>query len=205
MTYKQWEAELLKNLVDIPDAEKRAACEYYREIFGDKFDAGIEENKILEEFGSPKLCADRILSERVEPAVNENKSENPKAAVKEMAKEPRPEGKSSFSISKWVGIFFLVTLIIIPFASALVSVIAAFGAVAFTMAAMAVAGALGTIVSPFTLLLGYTGWGALGAAGTCLAVAGVGALLYPPFYFLTKYSIVSSLKLAKYAIGRCKK
>ena len=203
MTYKQWEAELLKNLVDIPDAETRAACEYYREIFGDKFDAGIEENKILEEFGSPKLCADRILSEKVEPVVSE--SEKPKAAVKERTKEPSTKEKISFSISKWVGIFFLVTLIIIPFASALVSVIAAFGAVAFTMAAMVVAGALGTIASPFTLLLGYTGWGALGAAGTCLAVAGVGALLYPPFYFLTKYSIVSSLKLAKYAIGRCKK
>ena len=35
MTYKQWEAELLKYLVDIPDAEKREVCEYYREIFGD--------------------------------------------------------------------------------------------------------------------------------------------------------------------------
>ena len=197
MTYKQWEADLIKNLVGIPDAEKREACEYYREIFGDKFDAGIEENRILEEFGSPKICAERILAEREEPAANEK----PKAP----AYKNEPEKKNGFSISKWVGIFFLTTLIIIPFASALVSVIAAFGSFAFSMAAMIIAGLIGTIASPFTLLLGYTGWGVIAVAGTSLATAGVGALLFPPFYIITKYCAISSLKLAKYAIGRCKK
>ena len=199
MTYKQWEAELLKYLDNIPECERRDACEYYREIFQDKFDAGIGEEKILEEFGSARTCAGRILCERADDLTSYEKTQTPLPSA-----VPAQE-KRQISISKWVGIFFLTTLVVIPFASAMISVIAAFGSVAITGAAMIISGVIGTLVSPFALILGYTGWGVVGAAGTCLAVAGVGMLILPIFYIITKYCIIASLKLAKYAIGRLRK
>ena len=198
MTYKQWESELIRYLNDIPASEKHEACEYYREIFSDKFDAGIEENKILEEFGEPRNCAERILSERAD---NDIKDEKPHKAS--AAPAPRVQ-KKSFSVAKWTGIFFLATLVVIPLASAIVSVIAAFGAVAVVTAALIIGGILGTLASPLAFILGYTGWGVLSAAGTCLAVAGAGALLFPAFFLITKYCIRSAVKLAKYSIWRCK-
>ena len=198
MTYKQWESELIRCLNDIPASEKHEACEYYREIFGDKSDAGIEESKILEEFGTPHICAERIISERIDTDTKNEKKEESAAT-----KAPQAKNKS-FSISKWVGIFFLATLVVIPLASAIVSVIAAFGAVAVVTAALIIGGILGTLASPLAFILGYTGWGVLSAAGTCLAVAGAGALLFPVFFLITKYCIDSAVKLAKYSIWRCK-
>ena len=99
----------------------------------------------------------------------------------------------------------MTTLVVIPFASVIISVIASFGACAITGAALIIAGILGTVASPFTLILGYTGWGVLGVAGTCIGCAGAGAIIFTVFYPITKYCTISSLKLAKYAIGRCKK
>lgn len=198
MTYKKWEEELLKHLDGIPESERREACEYYREIFGDKFDAGIEENKILEEFGDPRVCAERILSERIDFLTKDEK------LPKHTSPEEVQVQKRTFSISKWVGIFFLTTLVVIPTASAIISVIAAFGTVTVTAAALIIGGILGTLASPLAFILGYTGWGVLSAAGTCLAIAGAGAILLPVFYVITKYCIVSTVKLTKYAIRRCK-
>ncbi len=198
MTYKQWEGELLKYLKDTPENEKRKACEYYREIFGDKFDAGIEENKILEEFGEPRICAERILSERIDFVTEDKKSSDHAPSEETQAQ------KKTFSISKWIGIFFLTTLVVIPLASVMLSVIASFGAVTVTAAALIIGGILGTLAAPLAFILGYTGWGVLSAAGTCLAFAGAGAILLPIFYVITKYCIVSTVKLTKYAIRRCK-
>ena len=198
MTYQKWEEELLRHLGSLPESERREACEYYREIFGDKSDAGIEESKILEEFGAPHICAERIISERIDTDTKNEKKEESAAT-----KAPQAKNKS-FSISKWVGIFFLTTLVVIPLASAIVSVIAAFGAVTVTAAALIIGGILGTLASPLAFILGYTGWGVLSAAGTCLAIAGAGAILLPVFYVITKYCIVSTVKLTKYAIRRCK-
>ena len=192
MTYRKWEDALLSHLGNIPESERREACEYYREIFGDKYDAGIEENRILEEFGDPKICAERILSER-----DETETKEPK-----LAKAPR--AKAKFSITKWVGIFFLTTLVVIPLACVIISVIAAFASVAIAAAALIIGGVVGALASPLAFILGYTGWGVLSAAGACLAAAGVGALLFPAFFIITKYSVISSLKLTKYAIRRCK-
>ena len=192
MTYRKWEDALLSHLGNIPESERREACEYYREIFGDKYDAGIEENRILEEFGDPKICAERILSER-----DETETKEPK-----LAKAPRVKAK--FSITKWVGIFFLTTLVVIPLACVIISVIAAFASVAIAAAALIIGGVVGTLASPLAFILGYTGWGVLSAAGACLAAAGAGALLFPAFFIITKYSVISSLKLTKYAIRRCK-
>ena len=198
MTYKKWEDDLLRHLSDIPESERREACEYYREIFGDKFDAGMDENKILEEFGEPKICAERILSERDEL---QSKAHEPSESPKN---KPMPKSGKKFSISKWVGIFFLTTLVVIPLACVIISAIAAFAAVTVVAAALIIGGLIGALASPLAFILGYTGWGVLSAAGACLAAAGAGALLFPAFFIITKYSVISSLKLTKYAIRRCK-
>lgn len=198
MTYRKWEDTLLLHLGEIPESERREACEYYREIFGDKYDAGIDENKILEQFGDPKICAERILAERDESASKEYSTK--KINATQSSRKPAKK----FSISKWVGIFFLTTLVVIPLACVIISVIAAFAAVDIAAAALIIGGIIGTLASPLSFILGYTGWGVLSAAGTCLAVAGAGALLFPAFFIITKYSVISAIKLTKYAIGRCK-
>ena len=91
MTYQKWEEELLGHLGSIPESERSEACEYYREIFGDKSDAGIEESKILEEFGDPRICAERIICERIDTDTKNEKEEKPAAN-----KAPQ-EKKKSFS------------------------------------------------------------------------------------------------------------
>lgn len=202
MTYKQWEGELLSHLKTLPEIEQHEAAEYYREIFSDKFDAGIEENKILREFGDPKIAAERILAER-----DDSETEAP-------IKEEKPESKvqnntatakiKKISISKWVGIFFLTTLVFIPLASIAISVIAAFGAVTVSAGALVIGGLVGAIASPLALILSYTGMGVLSAAGACLALAGVGAILLPVFFVITKYCVIVSVKLTKYSVRRCK-
>ena len=202
MTYKQWEGELLSHLKALPESEQHEAAEYYREIFSDKFDAGIEENKILREFGDPKIAAERILTERDDSETESPiKEEKPESKVQ---KNTATEKIKKFSISKWVGIFFLTTLVFIPLASIAISVIAAFGAVTVSAGALVIGGLVGAIASPLALILSYTGMGVLSAAGACLAFAGVGAILLPVFFVITKYCVIVSVKLTKYSVRRCK-
>ena len=63
MNKKEWERALLKNLKSLSRQERKEVLEYYREMYGDKLDAGFSEQEILREFGSPKDCAKKILME----------------------------------------------------------------------------------------------------------------------------------------------
>lgn len=169
MTYKEWEKKLLKYLTPLPKEERDAAVEYYREMYGDKLDAGEPTEKILQEFGEPRACAERIL--------NENGKTLPKSSF-----------LGEVSVAWLVGMFFLTALLILPLLAVAISIIAAFASAVVAGAACAVGGAMYVVYSPFMALTGL-GFGAVIAhMGVGFALCGVGALLFAAFIPLTKYS-----------------
>ncbi|MBP3422758.1 MAG: DUF1700 domain-containing protein [Clostridia bacterium] len=174
MTYKEWEKQLLKALKPLPKEERAAAVEYYREMYGDKLESGIAGEKILEEFGSPTVCAERILQE--------NGVTLPKAK-----KEVSPW-------ATWIGLFFLTVLIILPLYAVAFSVVIVFAAVTISGAAAALAGALYVVYSPFTAIGGAGFSFVIAHMGMGFAVAGVGILLFIAFVYLTKYSYKWTVK-----------
>ncbi len=211
MTYESWEKELVERLDILPKNEKEEIISYYREIYGDKLDAGESESKIVSTFGEPALCAAKILLEssiarkNAAPEVNEEtkiEENSTPVSTKTSAKPKKRSAKSwAIAITGWL---FFATLILIPFASAIISVIAALGASTFTLAALSVGGVILALGAPLGYLIGYTTPGVLATFGSGLVAAGVCAILTIPFYYLTKYITVSSYKLAKYCFRRDK-
>ncbi len=164
MTYKDWEKRLKRFLKRLPADEQEAALGYYKEMFNDKTDAGVSPEKILEEFGSPKSCAERILTENGLPTPSLKKS-----------------------IGWWIAISFLTLLLILPIYASLFAVIISLGAVAFSGGVSAIAGALYSVASPFFAFMGFDFWGIISHMGIGFAAVGVGVLLAFGFFFATKY------------------
>ena len=164
MNYKDWEKRLNRLLKPLPAEEKDAAIGYYKEMYNDKRDAGFSAEDILDEFGSPKCCAERIL--------NEN-------------------GFSAPSIGKligwWVAIFFFTLILILPIYASLFSIVISFGAVTIAGGAAALIGGIYVLCSPFFAIQGIDFFGVLAHMGIGLACAGVGVLLAFGFFFATKY------------------
>ena len=63
MTIKEWTRQLKGALSPMPRKERRRVLSYYEEMYADKAEAGIPEEEILQEFGSPAAAAGRILEE----------------------------------------------------------------------------------------------------------------------------------------------
>ena len=61
MTYNEWERELLRYLKGLPKKERDEVADYYREMHGDKFDAGMTDEQIIKKFGEPKLVTSSPL------------------------------------------------------------------------------------------------------------------------------------------------
>ena len=210
MTYIEWEGELLKCLKSLPESESNEIISYYREMYGDRRDAGLSDDEIVKNFGEPMLCAAKILMESAsESEIGETKEEEiPKKCPKSEPQDKSVSQKSSkhcfknVSFAKIVGWFFLAILIIIPAMSTAVSAISAVFAVAVTGGAMVVGGALSAIASPFAFFIDCSGLGVLALLGASLAVAGAGALLFTAFYYITKYSVISCIKIFKYFVMR---
>ena len=68
MTEKEWFRQFKRELSALPRAEREAAVQYYRELFGDRSDGGEREEDILASFGAPAQAAAGILAEREEKA-----------------------------------------------------------------------------------------------------------------------------------------
>ena len=168
MTYKEWEKKLLKYLNPLSSEERMAAVEYYREMYGDKLETGASHEKILQEFGEPSACAERIL--------NENGFSLPK---------PK---QTNNSVAWWAGIILLTLIIIIPIYSALFSVVVVFAAMVIASAAIALAGVIYAIYSPFMAIDGVGLSAIIAHMGMGIAAIGVGLLLFVAFIYLTKYS-----------------
>ncbi len=187
MNYKTWERQLKKALHGLPKAEKTSATEYYRELYGDKLEAGVSEAEILQEFGSPTNCAARIL-EAAESSPQSDEKQN-KAACKST-------GVSAFYI---VGMAFLSLTIIIPLGAAAFSVLCAFGAATLGCGVGALGGIIYVFVAPF---LGDGVAMAFVNIGAGFAICGAGILLALFFGFLTKYAAIGTWKFLKFIYKR---
>lgn len=182
MNLKDWEKDLRKYLVELPKEERKQIIEYYREIYGDKLEEGYTGEEILEEFGSPKDCAKKILTDegKTLPTVKNSK--------------PLP----SYSTAGIVGLVFFTLIIGLPVFAALSAIAISFAAVSFSGIATALAGVAFTFVSPF--YYGFQGMsfgGIISYMGVGIASIGVGILLCIGFYYATKYFLFATIKLFK--------
>ena len=176
MTQKTWEKQLAHHLTALSKAERKQVLDYYREIYGDKIEAGFSENEILAEFGTPETCAARILAgEGITP----------------IKAQPQSRKMSPAAI---VGMFFLTLIIILPLAITAFALIISFFAVSVSGIAVVIAGVTYAIGAPLLAI------GTLDAAGICMhlglgiAACGVGLLLFTIFKFLTKYLAIGAGK-----------
>ena len=226
MRYTEWENSLLVHLETLPADERNKAAEYYREMLSDRLDAGVAEENILRAFGDPQICAAKIILESKDAnsakdyGKNEinapkksdstetvglesiNNDKKIKEAVPVQNKSDKKFCSSRISVSKIIGWFFITTLILIPLAASVISVIAAFASVAIAGGACMLGGAIIVVASPITFAFGSNLAGVLCTAGAGSAVAGIGALVLLCFYTITKYCVISCYKIIKYATRR---
>ena len=179
MTKKQWERNFLRCLRSLPQREREQALEYYREIYGDKAEAGYSEQEILREFGFPEDCAERILAERSE-------APRPNKTARDFADTYTVEG---------LGLSLLGFILFLPLSIVSFSLIVAFGAVSLAGGAVAAAGIVYAIAAPFLSIGNLTAAGGFGCFGIGLLMCGIGALLCVGFFCLTKLTVHSSGKV----------
>ena len=192
MTLNEWERRLLQSLSGLSKEEQQTAIDYYREMYGDKLEAGYEPEKIVEEFGLPEDCAQKILSgvESAQPFFSYSTT-TPTAKT------------SSYSVGSIVGLVFMTLFVTIPVYAVILSVALAFASCVLAGGACVIGGAFYTVFSPFYLGLNGTSFGGvLANMGIAIATAGIGFLLMIAFYFLTKYVVVAGVKLFKIIYGR---
>jgi uncharacterized membrane protein len=187
MTLKQWERRLVNALKGLPKAERERAVEYYREIYGDKLEAGCTEEEILKEFGAPEECAQTILSE---------------GRGEEVVVKPTT-GKTGYSVGAVIGLVCMTVLLIIPLYACILAVVAAFASCVAVGAACVLCGGVYTLFSPFFYgANGMSVGGVIAHVGGGIAMAGVGLLLLVGFYLATKYVATAAIKLFKTIYGR---
>ena len=189
MTQKTWEKALLKQLNHLPRVERNAAIEYYREIYGDKLDAGYSEKEILQEFGSPEACAKRILSD------DSNE-------FSERERIHAPSISKNHSIAGIIGLVFLTLILILPLASVALSLVVAFAAVSISGIVVALSGVILTIGSPFLAFIGTTLPAVISGMGMGICAIGIGAILFSAFFFGAKYLAIWSYKALKFIYVR---
>lgn len=187
MKKREWEKRFLKALKSLPKYEREEALEYYREMYGDKAESGLSEREILQEFGIPERCAERIL--------NEQYANRPAPAQRE---------KRTLSPAEIVGLFFVFLLLGLPLAGAALGVIVSFFAVAVSGVAVSVAGVLYAIVAPLATLGSLSAPAAIAHVGLGLTLCGVGAILFAAFGLLTKYTTIGCKKAFVYFFTRGK-
>lgn len=182
MTYKQWEKQLKRQLSSLSASERADALEYYRELYGDKKEAGGTEDAIVAEFGAPEDCAKRILTEG-DFGDNGNSSKQKKGLF------------GGYSPAQIVGIVFLTIIILCPLAEVALAVVAAFAVAEIAGGVVAVAG---VVYIPLCLSFGVGFGGTLAHIGVGIAACGVGLLVLELFYYATKYTVIGCVKGIKY-------
>lgn len=188
MTLKQWERRLVNSLKGLSKQERQTALEYYREIYGDKLDAGYTGEEIVEEFGSPEECAKNILSDSDYTQTVMTKPKEKRTVVV----------KETYSAGAIVGLVCMTLLLIIPLYAVIVSVIAAFASCVIVGGACVVEGALFALVGPFYFgIHGMPFGGIVANVGAAIATIGVGFLIFVGFYLATKYTTIGAVKLFK--------
>ena len=179
MTEKNWEKRLARHLSALSKTERKQVIDYYREIYGDKREAGFSEVDILAEFGSPEECAARILAgENVQPV-------------------PQKREKRKLSPAAIVGMLFATLLLIVPLFAAAFALIASFFAVSLSGAVIAIAGVVYAIGAPIVSINSLSAAGVVAHFAIGIAACGVGCLLFVAFKLLTKYLVIGTGKALK--------
>lgn len=200
MTQIEWENIFLENLKPLKAEERYQIAEYYREIYGDKLEAGLSSDEILAEFGSPQECAQKILSEGGGETLVAAKKENETEQADQ--KQARAKNKTAWTPAMITGMVFLTLLLILPLAVVALGVAVVFAAGCIGGGAMTIGGAVYVVASPFMALSGV-GFGAIVAhIGLGLAVIGLGALLFVGFYYLEKYVVLGCYKALRWIYKR---
>ena len=176
MTKKIWEKRLALHLTPLSKTERKQVMDYYREMYGDKKEAGFSETEILAEFGSPEECAARILAE-----------EN-------VELPPKRKQKQSPSPLAIVSIFFVSLIVVLPLTLVAFSLVITFFALTVSGVAVAVAGAIYAIGAPLLSIGSLSAAGCFAHLGIGLALCGVGCLLFVAFEFLGKYLAIGTGK-----------
>ena len=185
MNYMEWETRLTEALKGLPTAEIIKITSYYREMYGDKLDAGISEEAILAEFGSPNACAEKILAENVADG------EKP-SATREKTSSRAGQTTKNVILAVLFSLFAGI-----PLASVLVSIVVSLGAVCLSGGAGVLAGFIYIFIAPFHAV----GAGIAAHIGMGIAAMGACGFLGLGGYFATKYSAIYSYKLMKIIYG----
>lgn len=157
MTEKEWFRQFKRELSALPRAEREAAVQYYRELFGDRSDGGEREEDILASFGAPAQAAAGILAEREEKA------------------PARSAGGAGRSL---VGMLLMV-FVAFPVGLAVFVIAVAAGVLSVGGVALVAGGGAQTVA--FLVLMGMRGFSAafLAQVGMGIALVGAGLLLIP--------------------------
>ena len=185
MNYSEWESCLIKELKSLPTAEYMKITSYYREMYGDKLDAGMSEEAILAEFGSPQSCAEKIMAESAGESTKDGEKES--SATKKFSLPTSQKGKNIF-----LAVLFSI-FAGIPLAAVLVAAVTSLGAVCVSGGAGALAGFVYIFIGAFTA----AGAGIVAHIGLGIAAIGLCGLLGIGGYFATKYTAIYSYKLMK--------
>lgn len=227
MTQKEWEKKLKRFLSPLPKAEQNQIVEYYREMYGDKRDAGLSEAEILAEFGDPQVCAGRMISENADTSERSKPASEPKtenAYHAPVGGEAQPVGNpylqanaaanetparyvsaSGYSVGEIVGIVFFTLLILLPLAIVAASVVITFGAICGAGVGIAIGGVAFTLSCPFHGLLGLGGAAIVANVGIGLAMIGAGLVLFVGFFYATKYTAIAVGAACKFIYQRRKR
>jgi uncharacterized membrane protein len=172
MTYQQWEKRLSRALKALPQEEREDLIAYYKELYGDKIEAGNSPEEILQEFGNPEICAEKILQEN-----------GVQRRTRRMKK----------SIGWWIGMSLLTLLIILPVSVSIFSVVLSFAVTALACAAVAVVGLLYVIAAPI-FANGMNVYAVLAHIGAGFITAGIASLLALGLAYATKSSFKWTIK-----------
>lgn len=180
MNKTEYLAELSKYLKRVPKQDLDDALEYYEEYFEE---AGVEnEQKIIEELGTPKDLAKKIIIECVDKNFSEDYE--PAEISTEVVSDKKDEKKEKKSLSPWLilaAIFALplspivIVLLIVVLAIAF-SVIVSLIAVFVSMGLTAIVGAISALVAIVAMFANPTG--GLMMFGVSLIVAALGAIFF---------------------------
>lgn len=180
MTEKTWEKRLARHLSALSKTERKQVIDYYREMYGDKREAGFSEAEILAEFGSPEECAAKILAgENAQPVLQKRE-------------------RRKLSPAEIVGMFFLSLILILPLALTAFALIVTFFAVSVSGVAVAVAGGVYAIGAPLLSIGSLSAAGCFAHLGVGLTLCGVGCLLFVAFEPLGKYLAIGTGKALKF-------
>ena len=182
LTYKEWEDALVAGLHGASKNDVSGILNYFREIYGDKRDAGVSDEDIIAEFGAPDECLERI------------KNKSP-----EMFCATGYKWSVVFSYLKRIAlaVFILMPVCVTLVAGMLALVVCMLGGAVVSLGGIAVG-----VTCVLNIFSGVAVTTVFARFGIGMAMVGGGALISIGFFFMVKYVVTSAQKTIKYYIEK---